>query len=153
MFEQELFVHRTGRKLYLTWLHHEWTYGHLYLGRTNMRRNTGTVEHGRRLARRIEAAAVCGLYDPTPQLLASIEPFVLPLSSIARATTTKGDIPLPDLLCVARLDSTAGAREPGAYSSLVVVWFQDGIPLPVSEEAMGTLKELDWETHAADWDP
>jgi len=153
MFDHELLVHRTGRKLYLTWLHHEWTYAHHWEGPTDARQNQGAVEHGRRLARRIQAATVCGLHDPTPKLLSSIEPFVLPLPSLAQATSTKGEDPLPAVLCAAGLDSTAGADDPGDYSGLVVVWFQEDIPLPVSAEALEVLRDLPWENLARDWAP
>ena len=155
MFDHELLVHRSGRKLYLTWLHHEWTYAQHWEGRLSLRLNEGTVEYGRRIARRIQAALTSGRLEPSPAQLSSIEPHVLPLPAMERALRPSGEVEsLPPVLCAATLDSSAGIpRAPDDYSNLVLVWFQERIPMPIADEALAAMAELDWDALAMDWAP
>lgn len=155
MFEHEILVHRTGRKLYLTWLHHEWSYAQHLEGSLSVQLNEGQVAYGRRTARRIQAALISGSIEPSPALLSRIEPHVLPLPAIARALNPSEPVePLPPVLCAATLDSTEGiSRAPDDYSNLVLVWFQDRIPMPIADEALAAMAELDWDALATDWSP
>lgn len=155
MFDHELLVHRSGRTLYLTWLHHEWTYAHHYEGRLSLRLNEGTVEYGRRTARRIQAGMLAGKYEASAAMLSRIEPHVLPLPAIERALSQNEPVEaLPPVLCAAVLDSTAGIqRAPDEYSNLVIVWFQDRIPMPIADEALAAMAKLDWDALAMDWSP
>ena len=155
MFEHRLTADRHGRELYLTWLHHEWTYAHFYEGLLSLRRNQGLIAHGRRVAARIQAAINAGALDPAPNA-DRITPHVLELASIDRALKAQKKVAaLPPVLCAAGLDSTSTIprEEEESYSSLVVVWFQDEVPMPIADEALRAMAELDWNELASGWAP
>jgi hypothetical protein len=59
---------------------------------------------------------------------------------------------LPEVRTIASFDSGSLQRagsEP--YSSLVVVWFQEGFGLEVGEKVLAQLGEVEWEGLAGDW--
>jgi len=59
---------------------------------------------------------------------------------------------LPEVTTIATFDSGELKRagsEP--YSSLTVVWFQEGFGVEVGERVLGQLREVDWEGLAKDW--
>jgi hypothetical protein len=61
---------------------------------------------------------------------------------------------LPSVTCIAALESpesTAGSE--GMCSSLAVVWFQDGLALPINPAVESLLKRLDWDQYAWNWTP
>lgn len=60
---------------------------------------------------------------------------------------------LPSVRCIGSFVSTMTVREPEKHgSTLVVVWFQDEYSPPFLEPAASALRQLDWETLAADFE-
>src|SRR5688572_21808282 len=61
---------------------------------------------------------------------------------------------LPSLICVARFESyqpTTGRDGDG--SGLVVIWFQQNFALPIDDEVLRHLAEVDWNQYAGSfWD-
>lgn len=56
---------------------------------------------------------------------------------------------LPSVTCTARLHSIYPCvGEEGDFSSLVVVWWQEEYALPIAEEALIQIQNLDWENLA-----
>lgn len=61
---------------------------------------------------------------------------------------------LPPIASVAEFGSSALELNPKqTYSSLTVIWFQEGWGLPTDQHVLGRLRTMDWEREAASWAP
>jgi len=122
----------------------------------------------------IYAGSLLGrLRDPTDYLLQAIEaaeqyyphtstpPLILPPSlfwgrkvkTINGADKSNEWISLPRMRCIAEFLSAKPAKNAAqAFSSLIVIWFQDFYGLP-DDAVKAQLKSMDWEHLAHDWMP
>jgi hypothetical protein len=63
-------------------------------------------------------------------------------------------VKLPDVCSIAEFQSGPLARTGSdPYSSLVVIWFQDGYGMVLDARTLAQLRDVDWETHATGWSP
>jgi hypothetical protein len=60
---------------------------------------------------------------------------------------------LPEVRCIGVFESSVTTRNPQMHLSVLpVVWFQDEFALPIREPALGQIREMDWESLAADFE-
>ncbi len=52
---------------------------------------------------------------------------------------------LPPILCVGRWDSFEFGNLDFDYSTLVIVWFQDHLALPIDAEIVSHIEKIDWQ--------
>jgi hypothetical protein len=59
---------------------------------------------------------------------------------------------LPATTCIAVFGSNELARDDSEpYSSMIVAWFQDDFAMPVDEDVLASIRQIDWEKRATDW--
>jgi hypothetical protein len=60
---------------------------------------------------------------------------------------------LPMITCIGEFHSSAPASNPDMdASSLTIVWFQDEYAVPIAEVVMDSIKCIDWNSHADDFE-
>ncbi|HEX5753331.1 MAG TPA: hypothetical protein VFZ09_44435 [Archangium sp.] len=134
----------SGRNIHLRFLEQSLVYEGLVAGIPQREDNPRFVE-------RILEGARKHFHGHKPYLIPPPErPLEDPRPPFARSTPP---MPLPSVACIARFYSHYEARDPAKdYSGLAVLWFQDEFAFPIDPSVMKSLRELDWERYAFDYD-
>lgn len=126
-----------GRVLHLYSLYQTRTYKGLLADRPNRESNRRIIADAFELAR--ERLRFMGV----PQLIPSRTVNHAPHSDYER---------LPDFLCIGEFTSAQPARDAHkAYSSAVLVWFQDSFAPPIAAAILEEIRDIDWARIAQDW--
>jgi hypothetical protein len=135
---------RSGRSISLTSLIQYRTYAGLLAGRPYRERNDGMIQQTLRRA-----------MEEHPGLRAPflVNPRRDPLEGRELSVSTVYER-LPSITCIGVFDSDE-LNKPGSepYSSLTVVWFQDGFACPIDKEVQAAIQNIEWDNCAADWMP
>jgi hypothetical protein len=60
---------------------------------------------------------------------------------------------MPVVTCIGVFESAPTAKNRNKHAStLTIVWLQDDYALPISPACMNAIKEIDWDSHAFDFD-
>jgi hypothetical protein len=57
---------------------------------------------------------------------------------------------LPSIACVARFESSAFDNDGLHYTELAIVWFQREFALPIDDDILKEMKNINWVEHAAE---
>lgn len=55
-----------------------------------------------------------------------------------------------NVCCTSYFESTPLVDDPWMISKLVIVWFQDGLTMPIELQAVQGIKAIDWDSNATD---
>lgn len=137
----------TGRDIRLRELHQSETYEGVMLGHPDREEHEGIV----RAALRRASERVDGVRS-TPHLIPLAERLT-PIPPEKRGEATESErIDYPAIICTARFDSLAPARDPSEHgSSLVIVWFQDNLAMPIDKAVLDAITAVNWNELAYDW--
>lgn len=127
------FTLASGRKVSLELLHQRGTYAGVLAGKPGAQLNKMVLDD------LVGEAQSYGLAESSPRLI-SPDP-----------TALEGR--LPGVACIAVLNSEAlpHSREP--YSTITIVWLQSELAPPIPPRIEAHIRNLDWETEAAEWCP
>jgi uncharacterized protein (TIGR02996 family) len=142
---------RSGRRITLEALDQVMTYAGLLIGAPNRERNDGIIEDALRAAERHCAGEARPHLIPPPRRDYFCEPG--DMERLRAESPDRAPEWLPPVRCIGSFLDVVKARDKSKdISVLVVVWFQDEYALPIREPSLSLIRDLDWESLAADID-
>lgn len=147
----------SGRKLTMKRLEQSLTYAGLIEGVPNKKTNDWRIEHDLRRAAR-DGQIVGEPYLIPPQR----RDYLREPGDMDVLREQKSHYPkelerdpewLPLICCIGYFESIKAARDPKMDGScLTIVWYQDDYALPINDKILQTLKQLDWDRLAFDYE-
>ncbi|MDD5272493.1 MAG: hypothetical protein PHU14_07215 [Methylovulum sp.] len=140
-----------GRHIHLEVLFQYYTYRGLIEGTPNKGMNRRLVNEAQE-----QAKDKLWLRNETPFLIQPLEsPISLPKGYRYRLREDGENEPakIPSIVCLATFQSQQPAKNPENHcSSLSIVWFQNEFALPIDPTIEETIRGIDWNALANDWD-
>jgi uncharacterized protein (TIGR02996 family) len=142
---------RSGRRITLEALDQVMTYAGLLVGVPNREANDRFIEDALRAAERHCVGEARPHLIPPPRRDYFCEPG--DMEHLRAEFPDRAPEWLPLVRCIGSFLDVVQARDKSKdISVLVVVWFQDEYALPIREPALSQIRDLDWESLAADID-
>jgi hypothetical protein len=135
---------QSGRSIYLRELHQ---YG-VYEGLLN---GLPTRERNEKFVTRLLKEEVSQTYQSTPYLIPPVEQII----EMPEGNTYPFGTPaaLPSVVCICRFESLLPkASTQGDASGMVVIWFQENFHYPPEREIVMQIQQIDWESHAGNFE-